>query len=188
MTTQKFAEEYMETQCVLTIDRGKTYRSGCWEVQRKRSLHSRLEVRMDNIRLVAPHSVLVDSGCSTCTDARSSWDRIANKAYCPDCMGLLAQGETEPLLIQTEKHQCAVCFYLGTVRYLIRHRSPRCLVEIDLCGVHLRALIGRCLGPHSFFRLRQQLHDLGMETDDFFLLHDAFYDSHGRALQPADTS
>jgi hypothetical protein len=58
-------------------------------------------------------------------------------------------------------------------------------VEIDLCAEHIRALAGRRLGPHAFEQLRQQLYSLGLEVAQIFLLHEAFYDANGRALQPA---
>jgi hypothetical protein len=41
------------------------------------------------------------------------------------------------------------------------------------------------LGPYAFNQLRRQLATLGLGVEDLFLLHGAFYDSQGRALQPA---
>jgi hypothetical protein len=58
-------------------------------------------------------------------------------------------------------------------------------LAIDLCAEHLRALLGRRLVPFAFNQLRRQIHALGLEVDDLFLLHGAFYDNQGRALQPA---
>jgi hypothetical protein len=46
-------------------------------------------------------------------------------------------------------------------------------------------MIARRLGPHAFEQLRRQLYGVGLEVAQIFLLHDAFYDAHGRALQPA---
>jgi hypothetical protein len=56
---------------------------------------------------------------------------------------------------------------------------------MDLCPEHLRGLVGRWLGPYAFNQLRRQLSQLGLEPEDLFLLHRAFYDDKGRALQPA---
>jgi hypothetical protein len=58
-------------------------------------------------------------------------------------------------------------------------------LEIELCPEHLRALVGRCLEPHSFQQLRRRLHALGVGVEDIFLLHGAFYDTHGHASMPA---
>jgi hypothetical protein len=49
----------------------------------------------------------------------------------------------------------------------------------------MRGLVGRRLGPHAFEQLRRQLYALELETREIFLLHEAFYDPSGRALQPA---
>ena len=94
-------------------------------------------------------------------------------------------GEGDPLVERTDHKRCAVCHHLGTVRYVtFPLHSPR-PVEMELCAEHLRALIARRLGPHAFEQLRRQLGTLRLEAGDIFLLHDAFYDEHGRALQPA---
>ena len=58
-------------------------------------------------------------------------------------------------------------------------------VEMDLCPEHLRALLGRRLGPYAFHQIRRRLHLLGLGVELIFLLHEAFYDEQGRALQPA---
>jgi hypothetical protein len=57
-------------------------------------------------------------------------------------------------------------------------------VVMDLCGEHLRGLIGRRLSLQAFQHLRRQLATLGLHTAEIFLLHDAFYDLDGRAKQP----
>jgi hypothetical protein len=56
---------------------------------------------------------------------------------------------------------------------------------MDVCSEHLRALVGRRLGPHAFEQMRRQLFGLGLEVTNIFLLHEAFYDEQGRAIQPA---
>lgn len=94
-------------------------------------------------------------------------------------------GEGSPMIERTDRRRCAVCHHLGTVRYVTFPLHTRRPVEVELCSEHVRALVARRLGPHAFEQLRRQLHGLGMEVADVFLLHDAFYDDHGRALQPA---
>jgi hypothetical protein len=57
-------------------------------------------------------------------------------------------------------------------------------VEIDLCGGHFEALLGRRLERNSFRVLARQLQLLGVGVKQVFLLHEAFYDRQGRSLQP----
>jgi hypothetical protein len=59
-------------------------------------------------------------------------------------------------------------------------------IAIDLCPRHLRGLIGRRLDRGSFLVLARQLGAAGLQTGRIFLLHDAFYDQNGRALQPVE--
>ncbi|MCS7044772.1 MAG: hypothetical protein NZO58_00295 [Gemmataceae bacterium] len=140
---------------------------------------------MDSLRLAPVGSVFPKIACSRCGDDSRRWDRIAGKSYCPSCIELLALGEAAPLIEKTERRRCAVCHHQGTLRYLTFPLHSRRPVEMDLCAEHLRALLGRRLGPHAYEQLRRQLHALGLETRELFLLHEAFYDAQGRALQPA---
>jgi len=140
---------------------------------------------MDSLRLAPADSVFPKIACCRCGDRARAWDRIAGKTLCPSCLELLALGEGDPLVERTDRRRCAVCHHLGTLRYLtfpLRSRRP---VEIDLCAEHMRGLVGRRLGPHAFEQLRRQLYALELETREIFLLHEAFYDPSGRALQPA---
>jgi hypothetical protein len=140
---------------------------------------------MDSLRLAPADSVFPKIACCRCGDRARAWDRIAGKTLCPSCLELLALGEGDPLVERTDRRRCAVCHLLGTLRYLtfpLRSRRP---VEIDLCAEHMRGLVGRRLGPHAFEQLRRQLYTLELETREIFLLHEAFYDPSGRALQPA---
>jgi hypothetical protein len=86
---------------------------------------------------------------------------------------------------RVDKNRCAICFHQGTVRFLTFPLHSTRPVEVDLCSEHLRALVSRRLGPHAFEQLRRQLFALGLEVGAIFLLHEAFYDPNGRALQPA---
>lgn len=139
---------------------------------------------MDQIRLTPGDSVFPRIPCCRCADATRSWDRIAGKTYCPNCLEALAVGDADPIIERTDRRRCAVCHYQGTVRLLTFPLHSRRPVEADLCSEHLRAMVGRRLGPHAFEQLRRQLCALGLETAEIFLLHDAFYDENGRAIQP----
>lgn len=140
---------------------------------------------MDSIRLAPVESVFPKVPCCRCGDSLRWWDRIAGKTYCPNCLECLALGEAEPIIERTDRRRCAVCHHLGTIRYLTFPLHSRRPVEMDLCAEHLRCLVGRRLGPHAFEQLRRQLYALGLEVANIFLLHEAFYDPEGRALQPA---
>lgn len=140
---------------------------------------------MDSLRMAPSQRKPGVLPCCRCQSAERSWDRIAGKAYCPECQEALVMGLAAPLVERTEKLPCGACGRLGTARFLtfpLRTPTP---VEIDLCPEHLRALVGRCLSVAAFRQLRSRLRALGLEVEAIFLLHDAFYDAHGRALQPA---
>jgi hypothetical protein len=140
---------------------------------------------MTSVRLAALDHVLPLAPCCRCGAGQRPWDHIAGQSFCPHCLEALAMGEADPLITRTENSRCAICHQLGTVRYLTFPLHWSRFVEMDLCGEHLRGLLGRRLGPHAFAQLRRQLVGIGLEVDLIFLLHDAFYDRHGRALQPA---
>jgi len=140
---------------------------------------------MESIRLASPDSIFPKIPCCRCGDESRFWDRIAGKTYCPNCTEELALGEADPIIERTDKRRCTVCHHLGTVRFLTFPLNSRRPVEMDLCSEHLRALVGRRLGPHAFEQLRRQLVSLDLEVADIFLLHEAFYDPQGRAIQPA---
>lgn len=140
---------------------------------------------MDSLRLAPAESVFPRIPCCRCGDGSRWWDRIAGKTYCPHCLEALALGEAAPMVERTERRRCAVCHHQGTLRYLTFPLHSRRPIEMEMCAEHLRALVARRLGPHSFEQLRRQLFGLGIEVKDVFLLHEAFYDEYGRALQPA---
>ena len=140
---------------------------------------------MDSLRLLADRSVPTGAACCRCGECDGKWDRIADKVYCPACQEAIVLGQAEPLAERTERKPCAACAHVGTVRYLTFPLHGAVPVEIDLCSEHLRSLLGRRLGPHAYHQLRRQLRVLGLEADQIFLLHEAFYDPNGRALQPA---
>ena len=140
---------------------------------------------MDSLR-VAPIDEICRPGlCCRCVDF-GPWDRIASKGYCPNCQEMLALGDAPPLVERANKRRiCAVCGCRGTVCYATLPLNSEAAVEMDLCGEHLRALLSRGLGPHAYHQLHRQLQAVGVAAEDVFLLHEAFYDSNGRALQPA---
>jgi len=140
---------------------------------------------MDSVRLASPDDVYVGVACCRCAEKDRRWDRTAGKAYCPNCQEALALGEAEPLIERTEKRLCAACSRQGTISFVTFPLDAPRPVEIDVCPEHLRGLLGRCLAPRAFHQLRRQLFLLGVDVAEVFLLHKTFYDSHGRALQPA---
>jgi hypothetical protein len=140
---------------------------------------------MESLRLAPSQSRPKATACSRCGNTRRNWDRIAGKSYCPECQESLILGLAAPLTERTEKKSCAACGKTGTVCYLTYPLQASTPVEMDLCPEHLRALLGRRLGPYAFHQLRRRLHLLGLGVELIFLLHDAFYDEQGRALQPA---
>jgi hypothetical protein len=123
--------------------------------------------------------------CCRCAGGECRWDRIAGKAYCPACQEALVVGVADPLVEPTEKNPCAACGRIGTVCFLSFPLQAATPIEIDLCPEHLRALLGRRLSPPAFGQLRRRLHQVDLDVERIFLLHDAFYDQHGHALQPA---
>jgi hypothetical protein len=140
---------------------------------------------MDSLRIAAMDSVPPAAPCCRCGGGERRWDRIADKAYCPNCQESLATGEAAPLIERAAKNHCAVCEKVGTLCFQTFPLQAPAPVEMDLCSEHLRGLLGRQLGPHAFHQLRRQLHALGVDVEEVFLLHGAFYDSQGQALQPA---
>ena len=123
--------------------------------------------------------------CCRCSSRERRWDRIAGKAYCPECQESLVMGLADPLVERTEQQHCGACGWIGTVRFLTFPLQGVTPVEMDLCPEHLRALLGRRLNPAAFGQLRRRLRGLGLTVERIFLLHDAFYDEQGHALQPA---
>src|SRR5207245_632468 len=140
---------------------------------------------MDSVRLAPPDTCFPPVRCCRCAGDDRRWDRIVGKPYCPSCQEALAVGEAEPLMERTEWKACAACGRRGTVCLVTFPLESARPVELDLCPEHLRAFLGRRLGPHAFHQLRRQLALLGVEVAEVFLLHGAFYDANGRALQPA---
>ena len=139
---------------------------------------------MNRIRRAPEDNVPASIACCRCAQGGGRWDRIAGKAYCPQCQEALALGEAEPLVERTIKNRCSVCDHLGTVCFHTFPLQAAEAVEIDLCPEHLRCLLSRRLGPFAFQQLRRQLHAVGVSSGEIFLLHDTFYDVAGRALHP----
>lgn len=141
---------------------------------------------MESLRLATQESKATARACCRCQATKRNWDRIADKPLCPECQESLVLGISEPFTARTEDNQCAACGRRGTARFLTYPLQSTTPVEIDLCPEHLRALLGRRLGPYAFHQLRRRLHLLGLGVELIFLLHDSFYDENGKALQPAD--
>ena len=140
---------------------------------------------MDCLRLAPREGKNLLTRCTRCKHGDGLWDRLAGKALCPNCQEALAMGEGEPFVERAAKKPCAVCSRMGTLCYRTFPLHVDKAVEMDLCAEHFRDLLGRRLGPYAYQQLRRQLQTLGLSADQVFLLHDAFYDRNGRALQPA---
>jgi hypothetical protein len=140
---------------------------------------------MESLRLAATEAVPVRVPCCRCGRDERAWDRIVGKAYCPNCQEMLAIGEGEPLIEKTHDNRCAICARLGTVCFHSFPLQKTVPIAIELCPEHLRALLGRRLGPYGYHQLRRLLEGQGIDAHQVFLLHGAFYDVRGRALQPA---
>ena len=140
---------------------------------------------MDSFRIAPSAAEPAVLPCCRCASAERSWDRIAGKPFCPECQESLVMGLADPLVERTEKNRCGACNRLGTVRFLTFPLQAALPLEIDFCPEHLRALLGRRLSVAAFAQIRRRLRAFGLSVDFIFLLHDAFYDRHGRALQPA---
>lgn len=140
---------------------------------------------MERLRMVNGERVCPSTPCCRCGATQGCWDRIVGKAYCPNCQEALVVGEAPPLVERTTRGRCAICNQAGSVQYLTFPMQVSAAVEIPLCPEHLRALLGRRLAPHAFHQLRRKLRTVALSPEDVFLLHQAFYDVSGRALQPA---
>jgi hypothetical protein len=140
---------------------------------------------MDSLCLLPGRELAVKIPCCRCGEP-GGWDRVAGKPYCPDCEEGILLGVQDPLREPTQPHACAACPRVGTVRYVTLPLHDDRALAIDLCPDHLRGLLGRKLTPGAFRHLRRRLARLRLPVDEVFLLHDAFYDKDGRALQPID--
>jgi hypothetical protein len=140
---------------------------------------------MDSVRLVPEPNGIAFLPCCRCHRGDCKWDRIAGKAYCPECQEALVLGQAPPLTERTVQGSCACCSRQGTVNFLTYPLHTTVPVEMDLCAEHLRGLLGRRLGPSAYHQLRRQLQVLDVGIEFIFLLHEAFYTEKGRALQPA---
>jgi hypothetical protein len=139
---------------------------------------------MEGLRLVKGAAGAAQEPCCRCQTGGCPWDRIAGKPICPDCQEAIALGEAEPVKEQAENRPCVVCRKRGTQRFLTFPLHATAAIELDLCGVHFQALLARRLDRHAFHQLDHELRRLGLAVRQVFLLHDAFYDDHGRPLQP----
>ena len=141
---------------------------------------------MEGVRLISADGIDRNAPCSQCEATGCQWDRIVDLPFCPDCEEKLAAGEGASLVIRAQKVPCAICDRLGTVPFRFFPLHAKKVLELHLCADHFRALLGRRLGPMAFQVLQRRLQKLRLRADQVFLLHEVFYDSLGRALQPVD--
>jgi len=140
---------------------------------------------MDRLRLAPLEDADARTCCCRCGAGEQRWDRIAGRSYCPNCQEELAMGVAAPLKEATEPGRCLVCARRGTVRFQTVPLHAASALELDLCGEHLRGLLGRRLGPYAYQQIKRMLRTMDVQPDSIFLLHNEFYDVHGRALRPA---
>lgn len=125
--------------------------------------------------------------CEECKDGTRHWDRVDQHVLCPNCIESLVTNEAEKhIRFVVEQNRCLICHELGTVHYETFPLRQSIPIQIDLCSEHIRALLARRLGPHAFEQIRRHLEGAKLLPAEIFLLHEAFYDSRGHALQPAE--
>ena len=139
---------------------------------------------MEAVRRIRNGSGSPIEPCGRCGAVGCPWDRLAGRPMCPDCQEALALGEGPLVREHGEARACAICGRDGTLRYLSYPLHSTEPVEIDLCGGHCEALLGRRLERAAFRRLEGLLQAAGVAPKEIFLLHEAFYDRQGRPLQP----
>ena len=108
---------------------------------------------MEALRRIRSGGVSAIEPCSRCGVGGCPWDCLAGQPLCPDCQESLALGEGPLLRERGERRPCAVCGRDGTLRYLTYPLHSAEPVEIDLCGGHCGALLGRRLERGAFRRL-----------------------------------
>lgn len=140
---------------------------------------------MKSVRIARTEPTRLSTVCSRCARANGRWDRIAGVSYCPACQEAIVLGEAPAVSEKPQPLPCAVCSRRSTLCFQTVPLQTAVLVEMDLCGEHLRGLLARQLSPHAFLQLQRQLLLLAVSVEQLFLLHEAFYDARGRALQPA---
>ena len=140
---------------------------------------------MASLRLAPWQCKSSSAPCSRCGNDERDWDRLAALVLCTECQESLVLGRAAPLRLRTGSKPCAACLSPGTISFLTFPLHSRVPVEMNLCGPHLRSLLSRKLAAPAFNRLRRRLSEVGIDVQRVFLLHRAFYDTHGRALQPA---
>lgn len=139
---------------------------------------------MKSLRLIRATSMNIELPCLICDAYGCPWDQIGNKPICTDCQERIMLGEIDPWQIPAEEGACLLCSSQSTIRYLTFPLCDPDPIEMDLCGRHLHALISRSLTSRAYRRLRRHVNRLGFAIEQFFLLHEAFYDEEGQALQP----
>jgi hypothetical protein len=140
---------------------------------------------MNTLRWLTENRVDPRQPCGRCDSSGCAWDRIGGEPICPDCQEALAQGIAAPLIARCERRPCAVCAHIGALRYVTFPLGAKEPLELDLCPQHFRDFVGRRLDSESFAQLRRGLERVRLSPRNIFLLHEAFYDEAGEALQPA---
>src|SRR5262249_39840881 len=105
---------------------------------------------MDSIRLASKDSFALWQPCCRCGTNALGWARIAGNPYCPDCQEAIIQGDSEPLIEQTQRLPCTACHALGSITVQTFPRRSSYPLEMQLCPEHLRGLLSRSLAVSTF--------------------------------------
>lgn len=128
--------------------------------------------------------------CALCDVTGAPWDEIDGLPLCPDCMEDLAAGKAQATQFMVWRSEpCCVCQRLGSVKFAttpLQTIKPL-VATLPFCPLHLRALIGRSLDCRDFALLIGFLDQFFLAPSQIFLLHEAFYDRAGKAIQPVDS-
>lgn len=124
--------------------------------------------------------------CCRCGANNNVWDKVGPHPICYECQEKLAANACEVWRFATRHGRCAVCDEAQVVPFASLPVHAGKALEIELCGQHLRDVLGRRLSKRAFRVLRAVLEDAGISTGEIFLLHGAFYNERGNALQPVE--
>lgn len=139
---------------------------------------------MEGVRLLTCTGAVPKTACIRCQATGCPWDLIGGKPMCPDCQEQMILGTTAPVVERVDRRPCVICNHQGTLRYVTHPLHDSRAVELDLCSLHYQAMLGRRLDHYAIKQMGRLLQPHGLKVQQLFLLHEAFYDDKGRALQP----
>ncbi len=140
--------------------------------------------------------------CDVCKSTGCPWDRLGYdprtgdwKTICPDCQQEAVVSGTHARFHLVWGH-CVCCDdpFTGCRGGFPRKVTPvltfplhtKRVLRLEFCAAHFHEFVGRRLGSWRLIILHRRLHWLGVCPRRVFLLHEAFYDHAGKALQPVE--